>query len=406
MNNKIRSIEDINVMDKLVLVRADLNVPLKGNVITDSTRIDRFLPTAKGLAARGARVIIMSHLGRPDGEANPAYSLAPIASELAAKLGRDVRFANDCVGQRAESMVHDMQNGDVALLENLRFHKGETCNDKTFATRLSVLADIYVNDAFSTAHRAHASTAAVTNKLPSYAGPSLMAEINALSSALSTPEKPVAALVGGAKVSSKIGVLEYLVPKMDKLIIGGGMANTFLAALGYQVGKSLCEMDALETAKSIMDKAKACGCELILPEDVVVAKKFAAGAANETVAIDAIPEDAMALDIGAASEAATIKALKSCKTLLWNGPLGAFEIEPFGHGTFAVANAAAELTKQGKLITVAGGGDTVAALNAAGASADFTYLSTAGGAFLEWLEGRELPGIAALENSQSKTEAA
>ena len=406
MSSEIRSIEDVDVKGKLILVRADLNVPLKGNVITDSTRIDRFLPTAKGLAARGARVVIMSHLGRPEGEANPTFSLAPIAKELAEKLGANVRFSSDCVGSAAESMVHELNDGDVALLENLRFHKGETNNDDTFATRLSVLADIYVNDAFSTAHRAHASTDAITRKLPSYAGPSLMAEINALSSALTEPEKPVAALVGGAKVSSKIGVLEYLVPKMDKLIIGGGMANTFLAALGYEVGKSLCEMDALDTARSIMEKAKASGCELILPEYVVVAKEFAAGAANEVVAIDAIPEDAMALDVGPASEATTIEALKSCKTLLWNGPLGAFEIEPFGHGTFAVAKAAAELTKQGKLITVAGGGDTAAALNAAGASNDFTYLSTAGGAFLEWLEGRELPGVAALIQSSNKTEAA
>ncbi len=405
MSSTIQSIEDVDVAGKHVLVRADLNVPLKSGEITDSTRIDRFLPTAKGLIARGARVVIMSHLGRPDGEANPTFSLAPIARELAVKLGQDVKFTNDCVGQTAESLVHEMKNGDVILLENLRFHKAETENDDTFATRLSILADIYVNDAFSTAHRAHASTDAITRKLPSYAGPSLMAEINALSSALTTPEKPVAALVGGAKVSSKIGVLEYLVPKMDKLIIGGGMANTFLAALGYNVGKSLCEMDALDTARKIMDTAKASGCELILPEDVVVAKEFAAGAENHTVPIDAIPDDAMALDVGAKSEATTIEALKSCKTLLWNGPLGAFEIEPFGHGTFAVAKAAAELTKQGKLITVAGGGDTAAALNAAGVSDDFTYLSTAGGAFLEWLEGRELPGVAALEN-QSKTEAA
>ncbi len=401
----IQSIENVDVTGKLVLVRADLNVPLSGGVITDSTRIDRFLPTARGLMARGARVVIMSHLGRPDGDANPTFSLAPVALELSEKLGVSVKFTNDCVGQSAEAAVHGMADGDVVLLENLRFHKGETANDDTFATKLSVLADIYVNDAFSTAHRAHASTHAITKKLPSYAGPSLMAEINALSSALTTPEKPVAALVGGAKVSSKIGVLEFLVPKMDKLIIGGGMANTFLAALGHDVGKSLCEMDALDTANGIMDAAKASGCELILPVDVVVAKEFAANAENEVVAIDAIPADAMALDVGPQSEATIIAALSACKTLLWNGPLGAFEIEPFGHGTFAVARAAADLTQKGKLITVAGGGDTAAALNDAGASGDFTYLSTAGGAFLEWLEGRELPGVAALEN-QSETEAA
>lgn len=393
----IRSIEEVDVAGKLVLVRADLNVPLNGTTVTDTTRIDRFVPTAKGLLDRGARVVIMSHLGRPGGEVNPDFSIAPIAGVLAAKLGCDVKFTKDCVGAKAESTVHGLKKGEVALLENLRFHKGETKNDAVFAAQLSNLGDLYVNDAFSTAHRAHASTEAITKILPSYAGPSLMAEINALSSALTTPEKPVAALVGGAKVSSKIGVLEYLVPKMDKLIIGGGMANTFLAALGHDVGKSLCEMDALDTANSIMDAAKASGCELILPVDVVVAKEFAAGAENEVVAINAIPEDAMALDIGPASEADVIAALGSCKTLLWNGPLGAFEIDPFGHGTFAVAKAAAELTKAGKLITVAGGGDTAAALNDAGASDDFTYLSTAGGAFLEWLEGRELPGIAALE---------
>ncbi len=396
MSSKIHSIEDVDVKGKLVLVRADLNVPLKGGVVTDTTRIDRFAPTAKGLIARGARVVIMSHLGRPGGEANPSFSLAPVAKALAGALGCDVKFTNDCVGNSAEATVHALKDGEVALLENLRFHKGETEDSPTFATRLSVMGDLYVNDAFSTAHRAHASTHAITKILPSYAGPSLMAEINALSAALTTPEKPVAALVGGAKVSSKIGVLEFLVPKMDKLIIGGGMANTFLAALGYKVGQSLCEMDALDTAKDIMDKARASGCELILPVDVVVAKEFAAGAENEVVAIDAIPEDAMALDVGPASEKSIIDALGECKTLLWNGPLGAFEIEPFGHGTFAVARAAADLTKAGKLITVAGGGDTAAALNDAGVSGDFTYLSTAGGAFLEWLEGRELPGVAAL----------
>ncbi len=406
MSTDIQSIENIDVKGKLVLVRADLNVPLDGRTITDTTRIDRFVPTAKGLQERGARVVIMSHLGRPNGEANPTFSLAPVAQELSKKLGCDVKFSSDCVGHIAEAAAHGLRDGDVLLLENLRFHKGETANDDAFATRLSVLGDIYVNDAFSTAHRAHASTYMIAKKMPAYAGPSLMAEINALSSALSTPQKPVAALVGGAKVSSKIGVLEYLVPKMDKLIIGGGMANTFLAALGHDVGKSLCEMDALDTARSIMEAAKASGCELILPEDVVVAREFAAGAENHVVSVDAIPADAMALDIGPASEATTIAALSECKTLLWNGPLGAFEIEPFGHGTFAVAKAAAELTRQSKLITVAGGGDTAAALNAAGASNDFTYLSTAGGAFLEWLEGRELPGVAALAQSQNNTEAA
>ncbi len=405
MSNSIKSIEEIDVKGKLVLVRADLNVPLKGEVVTDATRIDRFLPTARGLMERGARVVIMSHLGRPSGEANPAFSLAPVAKVLSSKLGKEITFTVDCVGGATEEAVHALNDGEVALLENLRFHKGETANDATFATRLSILGDIYVNDAFSTAHRAHASTHAIAEKLPSYAGPSLMAEISALSAALDTPEKPVAALVGGAKVSSKIGVLEFLLPKMDKLIIGGGMANTFLAALGYNVGKSLCEMDALDTAKGIMEKAKAVGCELILPVDVVVAEKFAANAANQTVAIDAIPEDMMALDVGPQSETAIIAALAQCRTLLWNGPLGAFEIEPFGRGTFGVAKAAAALTKAGELVTVAGGGDTAAALNAAGASQDFTYLSTAGGAFLEWLEGRELPGVAAISNS-TNTEAA
>lgn len=395
----IRSIKTVYVADKLVLVRADLNVPLDGGVVGDTTRIDRFVPTIRRLVERGARVVIMSHLGRPDGEANPVYSLAPIAKILSDKLARPVKFVGDCVGAAAESAVHELQNGDVALLENLRFHKGEISNDMAFATKLSVLGDIYVNDAFSTAHRAHASTDAIATLLPAYAGPSLMAEIEALSAALATPKKPVAALIGGAKVSSKIDVLQNLVVKMDRLIIGGGMANTFLLAMGYDVGKSLCEPDAADTANQIIKTAKLNNCQIILPIDVVVAKEFAAGAENHVVPIDKIPADSMALDIGPASEVAIIAALAESRTLLWNGPLGAFEIEPFGHGTFAVAAAAAERTRQGRLITVAGGGDTVAALNAADVAEDFTYLSTAGGAFLEWLEGRQLPGIVALQQS-------
>ena len=395
---RLRPIEEADVAGRTVLVRADLNVPMKDGRVTDATRLERFAPTAAALAGRGAKVVILSHLGRPEGERNPHFSLQPVAERLGEILGRPVAFAPDCVGPAAESVSGDLDAGGIAVLENLRFHPGEEADDRTFALRLSVNGDLYVNDAFSCAHRAHASTHQLATILPAYAGPSLMAEVEALGAALDQPRRPVAALVGGAKVSSKIGVLEFLVPKMDHLVIGGGMANTFLAALGRDVGRSLHEPDAKATAEKVMAMAEASGCALHLPVDVVVAREFKANAPSEVVGVDAIPSDAMALDVGPRTVAAIEAALGSCATLLWNGPLGAFEIEPFDAATNAVAKTAARLTRDGKLTTVAGGGDTVAALNAAGVADDFTYLSTAGGAFLEWLEGRELPGIEILKS--------
>ncbi len=386
---------------KRVLVRADLNVPMQGAEITDTTRIDRFLPTVKALSQAGAIVIVLTHLGRPDGAVNSALSTRPIADAMGNMLGKDVMFITECVGELAQYAVSDLRKGDVAVVENIRFHKGETDNDVEFAEQLAELGDVYVNDAFSCSHRAHASTHAIAELMPAFAGPSLLAEVNALSDALETPQRPVAALVGGAKVSTKITVLVNLIPKVDYLIIGGGMANTFLAAKGYPMGKSLYEPDSIDTAKEVMAMAEKQACELVLPEDLVVAKEFAANAENQVVAADKNPDDAMALDVGPLSQAKCIAVLQDCKTLLWNGPLGAFEIDPFGEATFAVARAAADLTDAGKLITVAGGGDTVAALNAAGATERFTYVSTAGGAFLEWLEGKELPGIAVLTSKNT-----
>jgi len=379
-----------------VLVRADLNVPMQGTKITDFTRIDRFLPTVRALSEAGAIVVILTHLGRPNGAVDAALSTAPIAAAIGNMLIKDVKFIEESIGEAAQQAVSFLHNGDVAVLENIRFHPGEINNDMEFAEALAVVGDIYVNDAFSCSHRAHASTHAIAKILPAFAGPSLLAEVEALSSALETPERPVAALVGGAKVSTKITVLVNLIPKVGYLIIGGGMANTFLAAKGYSMGKSLYEPDSIPTALEVMAMAEKQGCELVLPEDLVVAKEFAAGAENYCVPADQIPDDTMALDVGPDSQRKIIDVMQNCKTLLWNGPMGAFEIEPFGRATFAIARIAADLTDAGKLITVAGGGDTVAALNAAGVSDRFTYVSTAGGAFLEWLEGRELPGIAVL----------
>ncbi len=399
--SNLPSITAVDVKDKRVLLRADLNVPMTAGTITDATRIERFAPTVADLVKRGAHVIILTHLGRPNGHKNPMFSTKPVADALAEVLGKDVMFVPDCVGSTAELMTGEMEidengRGQIAVLENIRFYPGETENDLNFAKRISILGDIYVNDAFSCSHRAHASTHALASIMPSYAGPSLLAEVGALSSALEKPEKPVAALVGGAKVSTKIDVLRNLLAKTDHLIIGGGMANTFLAAQGKSIGTSLFEPDAIETAKEVLELASNADCNIILPTDVVVAKEFAANAANLTVSVDDIPDDQMALDVGPDSCAQIIEVLKTCKTLLWNGPMGAFEIEPFGNSTFAVARAAADLTEAGTLATVAGGGDTVAALNGACATSRFTYVSTAGGAFLEWLEGKELPGIQAL----------
>jgi phosphoglycerate kinase len=394
--DKLTTTAGLDVSGKRVLVRADLNVPVKAGKVADATRLERLVPGLQDLARRGAKVVVISHFGRPKGAPEAAFSLKPVADKLGDLLGRPIAFASDCIGEAAESTVAALQPGNVAVLENLRFHKAEEQNDPTFAQALARLGDIFVSDAFSTAHRAHASTDAIARLLPSYAGPLLMEEIDALVSVLDKPARPVAAVVGGAKVSTKIPVLTNLIAKVDKLIIGGGMANTFLLAQGVNVGKSLAEPDFASTAREIMHAAKARSCEIVLPADAVVAAKFEAGAPSRVCPILEVPSDQMILDVGPRAVAHYADVLSRCKTLLWNGPLGAFEIAPFGEGTFQLACAAAAATEAGKLISVAGGGDTVAALNAAGVAAKFTYVSTAGGAFLEWLEGRELPGIAAL----------
>jgi phosphoglycerate kinase len=397
--SSFNTIDDLDVRGKRVLVRCDLNVPMKDGGITDATRIERSLPTINDLLAAGAGVIVMSHFGRPKGQVVADMSLKPVAAALAKALGRHVAFAGDCVGDDAEKAAQLASGGGVAMLENLRFHPGEEANDAAFAGRLAELGHLYVNDAFSCAHRAHASTEAIAKLLPSAAGRLMQAELMALGDALENPQRPVAALVGGAKISSKMTVLGHLVSKMDMVIIGGGMANTFLFAQGIDVGLSLCETDMAEAARGILNKAAEAGCEIVLPIDAVVAREFAEGAASETVLLDAIPADAMMLDVGPASIADLMARLAQCKTLVWNGPLGAFEVKPFDTATNAVAREAAKLTAAGSLLSVAGGGDTVAALANAGVQDQFTYVSTAGGAFLEWLEGKELPGVAALSGA-------
>jgi phosphoglycerate kinase len=394
--DKLKTTDGLDLAGKRVLVRADLNVPAKNGVVTDATRLERVVPGLKALAARGARVIVLSHFGRPKDGPDRENSLGPVAEALGKLVGSPVALASDSVGEAAEKAVAALPNGAILVLENTRFHKGEEKNDPAFAKALSALGDIFVNDAFSAAHRAHASTEGITHLLPSYAGPLMMEEINALRTALEQPKRPVAAVVGGAKVSTKIPVLTNLSAKVDRLIIGGGMANTFLLAGGVEIGKSLAEPDLVETAREIMHAAKARHCEIVLPQDVVIAARFEAGAPSRTVPTIECPKDEMILDVGPKTVAHYVDVLSRCETLLWNGPLGAFEISPFGEGTFALARAAAARTKAGTLASVAGGGDTVAALNAAGVTDDFTYVSSAGGAFLEWLEGRELPGVAAL----------
>ena len=394
--DKLKTTAGLDVRGKRVLVRADLNVPVKDGKVTDATRLERLIPGLQDLARRGARVIVISHFGRPRGGPDPQFSLKPVADKLGQLLGKSVAFAPDCIGEAAANTVSALGDGDVAVLENLRFHAGEEKNDPEFARALASFGDMFVGDAFSTAHRAHASTDAITRLLPSYAGPLLMEEIEALRSVLDKPARPVAAVIGGAKVSSKIDVLTNLAAKVDKLFIGGAMANTFFLAEGVEIGKSLAEPNYTKTALEIMHAAKARHCEVILPHDFVVAPKLEAGAPSHVVVTLETPSDLMILDVGPKTVAHYADVLGRCKTLLWNGPLGAFEVAPFGAGTFALAREAAALTKAGQLTSVAGGGDTVAALNAAGVTGDFTYVSTAGGAFLEWLEGRELPGIAAL----------
>ncbi|SFI55901.1 phosphoglycerate kinase [Aerobium aerolatum] len=390
------TLDDADVSGKRVLVRVDLNVPMQDGHVTDTTRIERVAPTITELSDKGAKVVLLAHFGRPKGEPNAEFSLAQIARATEEVLGKPVAFAADCIGPEAEKAVADLEIGGVLLLENTRFHKGEEKNDAEFARALAANGDVYVNDAFSAAHRAHASTEGLARLLPAYAGRTMQAELEALEKGLGKPVKPVVAIVGGAKVSTKIDLLMNLVKKVDALVIGGGMANTFLAARGTDVGKSLCEHDLAATAKQIMIEAATAGCAIVLPTDAVVAKEFKANAANEVVDVNAVPADGMILDVGPKTVEAINGWIAKAQTLVWNGPLGAFEIAPFDAATVAAAQFAAEETKAGKLVSVAGGGDTVAALNHAGVADDFTYISTAGGAFLEWMEGKDLPGVTAL----------
>jgi phosphoglycerate kinase len=391
-----RTLDGVAVAGRRVLLRADLNVPVRDGRITDLTRIERLSPTIRELSGKGARVIVCSHFDRPKGRRVPEMSLRPMAAALGEVLGRPVAFADDCIGAPAEAAVAALGDGDVLVLENTRFHAGEEKNDPDFAAALAKLADLFVNDAFSAAHRAHASTEGVARRLPACAGRLMQAELEALDAALGKPARPVAAIVGGAKVSTKLDLLGNLCTRVDMLVIGGAMANTFLAAQGLDVGKSLQEADMHATARDILARAKAAGCEVVLPEDAVVAREFRPDPPTETVAVSAVPADAMILDVGPASVAALSARLASLKTLVWNGPLGAFETPPFDAATVALAQAVAEATAAGRLLSVAGGGDTVSALRHAGVAEKMTYLSTAGGAFLEWLEGKTLPGVAAL----------
>ena len=379
-----------------VLVRADLNVPMQDGKVSDATRIERVAPTLKELASQGARVIVLSHFGRPKGKPETKYSLKPVADALAAFVGVEVGFAEDCIGEKAAKACDSMKPGTVLILENTRFHEGEENNDPDFAKALAENGNVYVNDAFSCAHRAHASTEGITYFLPSYAGRAMEAELSALDAALGNPKRPVVAIVGGAKISTKIALLGNLVKKVDALVIGGGMANTFLAAQGKKVGKSLCEPDLFDTARHIMANARAAKCDIVLPSDVVVAKELKAGTETHITSVDDVPEDQMILDVGPDTLAHLAGRFETANTVVWNGPLGAFEVPPFGKGTTEAARIVAMRSKQGELVSVAGGGDTVAALNEAGAADDFTYVSAAGGAFLEWMEGVELPGVAAL----------
>ena len=388
-------IDDFDVRGRRVLVRCDLNLPMQDGKPSDLTRLERAAVTIRELSSKGARVVVLSHFGRPKGF-DPSQSLAPLTAPLATALGRPVAFGADCVGPSAQAVVDALKDGEVCLLENLRFHAGEEGNDPAFAEALASLGDIWVNDAFSAAHRAHASTAGLAAFLPAAAGRLMEAELVALNKALGDPERPVVAVVGGSKVSTKLDLLGNLVKRVDRLIVGGGMANTFLLSRGHAIGKSLAEHNLVDVARGIEAQAKASGCEILLPEDAVTAERFAANPPTLTVPVTAVPAEALMLDVGPAAVARFIAALSDAKTLVWNGPLGAFETPPFDAGTTALAQAAAKLTREGKLMSVAGGGDTVAALGKAGVADDFTYVSTAGGAFLEWLEGRELPGVAAL----------
>ncbi|MGB3148260.1 MAG: phosphoglycerate kinase [Paracoccaceae bacterium] len=391
-----KTIDDMDFKDHVALIRVDINVPVEAGRITDTTRIDKIAPTVRDILARGGKPVLLAHFGRPKGRVVAEMSLTVTLPALEQALGCKVHFADDCIGATAKKAVAALAAGEVLLLENTRFHEGEEKNAPEMAAALAALGQIYVNDAFSAAHRAHASTEGIARLLPSCAGRLMAAELKALEAALGDPERPLAAVVGGAKVSTKIDLLSNLVEKVDHLVIGGGMANTFLLAKGIEIGTSLAEREMLDTARGVLAKADQTGCTIHLPLDITVAREFAAGAASETLPVAACPADAMILDAGPATVAALSKLFEGCKTLIWNGPLGAFEITPFDAATNGAARKVADLSAAGRLISVAGGGDTVAALNKAGVAANFTYISTAGGAFLEWMEGKELPGVAAL----------
>ncbi|WP_289041462.1 phosphoglycerate kinase [uncultured Aliiroseovarius sp.] len=393
-----KTLDDMDLDGKVVLTRVDINVPVENGQVTDDTRIQRILPTIRDILEAGGMPVLLAHFGRPKGQRVPEMSLSVVRPALEAALGSPVKFAEDCIGGPAKKAVAGLEKGDVLLLENTRFHEGETTNDGSFAASLAALGNVYCNDAFSAAHRAHASTEALAHLLPACAGRLMQAELTALETALGDPERPLVAVVGGAKISTKLDLLGNLVEKVDHLVIGGGMANTFLAAQDIDVGKSLAEHDMADTAREVLDKADEKGCKIVLPSDVVVAREFAAGAEHQVVAADACPPDAMILDAGPETVERITDIFERAKTLIWNGPLGAFEIEPFDAATNAAAKKAAQLSAEGKLISVAGGGDTVAALNKADAAKDFTYISTAGGAFLEWMEGKDLPGVIALSD--------
>jgi phosphoglycerate kinase len=394
--SSFNTLDSADLKGKRVLLRVDFNVPMENGRVTDKTRIHRVLPTIEEIADKGGKVILLAHFGRPKGERKEEESLRPVAAALEEVAKRPVAFADDCVGEVAREAIAKLKDGDILLLENTRFHKGEEKNDRDFVKRIAELGDLYVNEAFSAAHRAHATTEGLAHVLPAYAGRTMQAELQALGQALDHPEHPVMAIVGGAKISTKLELLGNLIKKVDVLVIGGGMANTFLAAQGKRIGKSLHEKDLLDAARAILEEAKKTKCEIVLPVDATVAQEFKPHAHSHIVAIDHVGDNDLILDVGPKSIAHIESLLAQTKTLVWNGPLGAFELPPFDEGTNAVAQTAARLTVEGKLLSVAGGGDTVAALNQAHVAQEFTYISTAGGAFLEWLEGKELPGVAAL----------
>jgi len=397
-----QTLDELDLQGKIVLVRADLNVPMKDGHVTDNTRLVRFLPTLVALQEKEAKIVILSHFGRPKGKRNEDFSLRPVVSVLNDLVGKPIAFAEDCVGEAAQKAVQKLQAGQILVLENTRFHPEEEANDPTFAKEIAALGDAFINDAFSAAHRAHATTASLADLLPAAAGKLMQEELEALGNALEHPQKPLGAIIGGAKISTKLDLLHNLIKKVDLLVLGGGMANTFLAAQGFDVGKSLFEPEMVGTTKTINSEAEALKCKILLPKDVVIASELKEGAETQIVAVDAVPKDSMILDIGPQSIAETRMHLAPCCTIIWNGPLGVFETPPFDRGTNEIAQAVADLTKESGALSVAGGGDTLAALAHAGVAKELSYISTAGGAFLEWLEGKTLPGIAALEKAANR----